>query len=187
MLELLESSPRRRKLARISVEEFHRIDDLGFYSKRAELIRGVVFEKPPMSPLHQHFSKHLYDHLLGLALPGCSVRHESPLTLVDSEPLPDIAVAAGSDADFRARHPTTATLVIEVAVSSERSDREMAALYAEAGVTEYWIVLALRHQVEVYRRPASGEYLERQIFGGEEDLVCTALPAIRVSLSALFA
>ena len=32
-------------LTRISVEDFHRISELGIYGKRAELIRGVVFQK----------------------------------------------------------------------------------------------------------------------------------------------
>ncbi len=187
MPELLELSPRRQKLVRISVEEFHRIEDLGIYSKRAELIRGVVFEKPPMSPLHQYLSGELSDHLKALQLPNCCVRHEAPLSLKDSEPLPDIAVVSGSKADFRSRHPTTAELIIEVAASSERPDREMAAVYAEAGVKEYWIVLALKRQMEVYRNPVAGEYQERRIFAGDEEVVCTALPAIRVSLPALFA
>lgn len=140
-----------------------------------------------MSPQHQKLTKRLYDFLMNLHLQGYSIRQESPLTLQDSEPLQDVAVAAGVDADFDERHPTTAELVIEVAVSSERPDREMAALYAEAGVKEYWIVLAPRRQVEVYRRPEAGGYRERQIFAGDDEIVCDALPAIGVSLPALFA
>src|SRR3954452_22176702 len=97
MTEILDPSKGRAQLARISVEEFHRISELGIYGKRAELIHGVVFEKPPMSPLHQKLSKRLYDYLLTLRMAGYSIRHESPLTLRDSEPLPNIAVVAGAD------------------------------------------------------------------------------------------
>jgi Uma2 family endonuclease len=187
MPEILDSSRSRPQLARISVEEFHRISELGIYGKRAELIRGVAFEKPPMSPLHQKLSKRLYDQIMALRLEGYSIRHESPLTLRDSEPLPDVAVVRGRDADFDERHPTTAELVIEVAVSSAASDREMIDIYAEAGVREYWIVLAGRRQIEAYRRPVAGEYRERQIFAADEEIACTAVPAIRISLATLFA
>ena len=170
-------------LTRISVEDFHRISELGIYDKRAELIRGVVFEKPPMSPLHFTASKRLHERLL----PGVTVRHEGSLTLRDSEPLPDLAIVAGSDADFSHCHPTTAELIIEVAVSSVIKDREMAAIYAEAGVKEYWIVLPEERRLEAHRRCEGGVYRERQIYAGEEEIACTALPAVRVSLSALFA
>ncbi len=172
---------------RISVEDFHRISELGIYDKRAELIRGVVFQKPPMSPLHRDVSTWLRDYLYDLHLPGCLVLQEAPLTLRDSEPIPDVAVVAGARADFRDRHPTTAELIIEVAVSSVSKDREMAVLYAEAGVKEYWIVLAEERRVEVHRRCEGGVYRERQIFAGQEEIASAALPAVRVSLSALFA
>ena len=36
--------------------------------------------------------------------------------------------------------PATARLVVEVSVSSLLVDREMATVYAEADVAEYWIV-----------------------------------------------
>jgi Uma2 family endonuclease len=174
-------------LTRISVEDFHRISELGIYDKRAELIRGVVFQKPPMSPLPRDASTWLRDYLYDLRLPGCVVLQEAPLTLRDSEPIPDVAVVAGSRADFRHRHPTTAELIIEVAVSSLAADREMAALYAEAGVKEYWIVLPEERRVEVHRRGEGGVYRERQIFADEEEIACTAVPAVQVSLAALFA
>jgi Uma2 family endonuclease len=174
-------------LARISVEDFHRVSELGIYDKRAELIRGVVFQKPPLSPLHRDVSTWLRDYLYDLRLPRCLVLQEAPLTLRDSEPIPDVAVIAGSREDFRHCHPTTAELVIEVAVSSVVKDHEMAAIYAEAGVKEYWIVLPEERRVEAHRRCEGGVYRERQIFAGDEEIASTALPAVRVSLSALFA
>src|SRR4051812_39803896 len=110
--------PNLAVLARITVEDFHRISELGIYGKRAELIRGVVFEKPPMSPLHRDTSTWLRDYIYDLHLPGCLVLQEAPLTLRDSEPIPDVIVVAGTRDDFRSRHPSTAELVIEVAVTS---------------------------------------------------------------------
>jgi Uma2 family endonuclease len=114
------------------------------------------------------------------------VRQDGPLTLRESEPRPDVAVLAGTDEDFEEAHPTTALLVIEVAVTSEALDRGMAAIYAEAGVQEYWIALAAKKQVEVYREPAGSDYRERRLYAADEELICAKLPAIRMQLAELF-
>ena len=187
MTAILDLPEARAQVRRTSVEEFHRNAAAGLYSKRTELVRGMVLEKMSISPLHRRLGLRLYDHLKALRLAGTLVFHESPLTLADSEPQPDVMAVSGTDEDFKNSHPTTAELVIEVAVSSEALDRATAALYAEAGVKEYWIVLAMRQQVEVYRHPHEGEYLERRIYAGNEELVCRALPAVRMALPALFA
>ena len=187
MSAILELPEARPLVSRLTVEKFHRGTELGFYGKRAELLRGIVFEKLPMTPLHRKLIKQIYDHLRDLALPDLVIFQESPITLRDSEPLPDISVVAGTVTDFDARHPSTAELVIEVAVSSVALDRENAALFAEAGVKEYWIVLAAKRQIEVYRQPEAGEYRERLIYTGEDHLECGSIPAIRLSLATLFA
>ena len=78
-----------------------------------------------------------------------------PLALGEhSEPEPDIAVVAGEPEDYLAAHPATAALVVEVADSSLRLDRRFkAALYAQAGLREYWIVNLVDHTLEVHRDP----------------------------------
>jgi Uma2 family endonuclease len=187
MTAILDLPEARPLVTRLSIEDYHRIAELGVLDKRTELIRGVLFQKPPMSPLHRKLSKRVYERILDLRLRDLVTFHEAPMTLSDSEPIPDLMVVAGHDSDFDERHPTTAELVVEVAVSSEALDRANAALYAEAGVKEYWIVLGARRQVEVYRRPEAGEYRERRLYSGEEDLVCSALPAIRIELPVFFA
>lgn len=85
------------------------------------------------------------------------MRQEASLQLTDSVPEPDVAVVTGSRQDYDDK-PTTAALVVEVAVTSLAADRAKAALYAEASVGEYWIVLAEVGHVEVYRGLESGVY-----------------------------
>jgi Uma2 family endonuclease len=82
-------------------------------------------------------------------------RLQSPLALGEhSEPEPDIAVVAGAPLDYLEAHPTTAALVIEVADSSLRLDRRFkAAVYARAGLQEYWIVNLIDRTLEVHRDP----------------------------------
>src|SRR5262249_59935033 len=69
-------------------------------------------------------------------------RLHAPLALGEhSEPEPDVAVVAGAPFDYVTGHPTTAALVVEVADSSLRLDRRFkAAVYAQAGLREDWIV-----------------------------------------------
>jgi Uma2 family endonuclease len=185
-MQQVASPPNLPALARITVEDFHRMSELGIYDERAELIRGLVFAPPPMSPIHRKISQYLHDHIYRLVLPGCLVWRENPLTLRDSEPIPDLAVIAGSVSDFDQRHPSTAELIVEVAVTTVDADREKAEIYAEADVKEYWIVLPVERQVEVYRQPRGGKYEAREIFT-QGEIVCSVLPAIRVSLAKLFA
>jgi Uma2 family endonuclease len=91
----------------------------------------------------------------------------------------------GASADFFKAHPTNAELMIDVAVSSATLDRENASIYAEAGVAEYWIVLGNEHQVEVYRRPENGRYLEMRRLGAAETREATAVPAFRIRVAGL--
>src|SRR5262245_48565646 len=166
MPAILEIPEVRRRVSPLSVEEYHRLDEFNEHGRRTELIRGIVIEKMSKSPLHASIAKQLYD-LIAAALPkGLIVRREDPITLGASEPEPDIAVVRGSVAGFFHAHPTTAELVIEVAVSSAKLDRENAALYAEAGVAEYWIVLCRERRIEVYRRPEAGQYQEIRLAKG---------------------
>ena len=138
------------------------------------------------SPLHGLIAALLYDRLAAQVPKGLSVWKEEPLTLADSEPEPDISITRGERRNRAQGHPSTAELVVEVAVSSPALDRENAALYAEAGIKEYWIVLGSERRVEVYRRPESGRYQETQTLGSEDWLECAAVPGVRLQVLSLF-
>jgi Uma2 family endonuclease len=113
------------------------------------------------------------------------VRKEDPLTFADSEPEPDIAVVTGSPDDFRREHPRAALVVMEVAVRTEETDREKAFIYAEAGVGEYWLVLAEKGLIEIFTQPAEGKYGAVQVFQRGDVAVSVALPEVRVEVSQL--
>ena len=187
MPTILELPEVRQRVSALTVDEYHRLDEYNERGWRTELIRGIVIEKMSKSPLHAAIGKRLYDLLLVSLSPGWVVRREDPLTLKDSEPEPDIAVVRGTEAEFFRVHPSTAELVIEVAVSSPALDRENATLYAEAGVTEYWIVLGTTRQVEVYRQPSGGRYQEAQVLTLEDSLEHGRIPGIRLMVAELFA
>jgi Uma2 family endonuclease len=167
MTAILDLPEMRARVRRWTVAEYEKLgDDPAF--RRTELIRGIVVNKMSKSPLHSNATTRFYVYLVRKMRPGFVARQEQPLRLADSMPEPDISVMRGTLADFDARHPSTAELVVEVAVSSAAPDRENASLYAEAGVTQYWIVLGETEQVEAYRRPVQGVYQERRTYGRGE-------------------
>ena len=184
--EMLEIPEVRARISAITVGQYHQFPEFNENGRRTELIRGIVIEKKSKSPLHCGIAKALYDRLLTTIPAGFIVRKDDPLTLADSEPEPDLAVIRGEQREFAARHPSTAALVIEVAVTSAAEDRSLASLYAEAGVEEYWIVLPARRRVEVHRRPEGGVYRDQSVVEGDATLECTAVPGVRVALGDLF-
>ena len=160
--------------------------DQGLAPKRSELLRGVIVEKMPKSILHiQLVSRmaRLLEQMLGTLF---WVRQEASITTHDSEPEPDISVVPGKDSDYK-QHPTTAKLVIEVSVSTLAEDREMAFIYAEAGVEEYWIINATERSIEIHRDPRDGRYHETTTRSPGEACGCQSLPQVTVDVTQLFA
>lgn len=187
MTAILEIPEVRQRVSPLSVEEYHRLGEFNEHGRRTELIRGIVIEKMSKSPLHRTITSRLYRLLLARLAQGYTVWKEEPLTCRDSEPEPDISVTRGGEQDFAAAHPTTAELVVEVAVSNPILDRENASLYAEAGVKEYWIILGHPRSVEMYRQPANGLYQEMFVLGEDEILECGSVPGVRIPVAELFA
>ena len=74
-----------------------------------------------------------------------------------------------------------------VAVSSVTPDREAGALYAEAGVMEYWIVLGETEQLEVFRQPAEGVYRQKRVYGRGETVEGVEVIGGAFAVAMLFA
>lgn len=187
MAAILDLPEVRARVTRWTVADYERLAELGAVPRRAELLRGLIVEKMPKSPLHNFLTDSIADDLRRRVKAGLAVRQELSLRFMDSVPEPDVSVVRGRKEDFRTQRPTTAELVIEVAVSSVALDRENAALYAEAGVTEYWIVLGEAEQVETYRRPENGVYREQRTYSRGEAIPCPALVDEPIAVAAWFA
>jgi Uma2 family endonuclease len=171
---------------RVSVEEYHRMGALGMLDKSHELLRGYVVKKMPKSPLHVRILQKLLMLLVRSIPGGMFVRPEQPLTIGDSEPEPDLSVVRGEPDDWAERHPATAELVVEISVSTLEVDVEKAGIYAEAGVPEYWLVRPEQAEVDVYRSPADGRYMEKLTLRGADTLRCGSIAAVEVKLGELF-
>jgi Uma2 family endonuclease len=178
MTSLLELPAFRERVHRLSVEEYHRAGEIGLLSHDVELLRGIILTKMPKSPLHELVSQKLMKRLLAAVPEGFEVRREGPLTLRDSEPEPDISVARGEPDDWAVAHPSTANLVIEVAVSSVALDEGKAEIYAEAGIPEYWLVRPEDRAVDLFREPTPEGYLSKTTLTDLDALRCAAIPGV---------
>ncbi len=150
---LLDVPTVRQQALRFTVEQYHLLGEAGLISEQVELLNGIIVEKMSKSPLHSGTAQKLV-RLLNQVIPeSWLVRQEQPITCRDSEPEPDIAVVRGTEDEYFHSHPVTAELVIEVAISSSEIDVEKAAIYAEANVSEYWIILPEEKRVQTFTVP----------------------------------
>ena len=171
----------------LSGTAYRALGDAGLIPKNTELLYGIVYKKMSKSPLHSYLVQFLHDVLLRFVPVGFTLRTEQPITGLDSEPEPDLAVVRGIKENFRLDHPHTAEFVIEVCVTSHEYDRSKLPAYAAAGVKECWLVLAPEKQIEVHRLPKDGRFTERTVHGPGGKLNCAALPEFTLEVDALFA
>jgi len=123
------------------------------------------------------------------------IRIQSAVTLVESEPEPDLALVRGDARSYLLKHPQASDvgLVIEVAETSLTRDRtEKKRIYALAGIPTYWIINLVDRQIEEYTSPsgptAEPSYAQRQDFRAGSSLSFTldgSLIAVVVAIDLL--
>jgi len=137
---LLPAETRRRRFTAADVQAMLEAGVLKD-GEKVELIWGELVEMSPQGPLHSGIT-HLILKWLRMNLPrSIDFTAQSPLRLSStSEPEPEFFLFAdGMDVNL-VRGPD-AILVVEISHSSLAFDRgPKAALYAEHGVREYWVV-----------------------------------------------
>lgn len=157
---------------RFTVEQYHRMGESGVLTAddRVELLEGWIVKKMNHRPAHGFAVRVLDDWLQSIVPTGWLVQCQLPITLSNSEPEPDLAIVRGLHSDFRDRHPggNACRLLIEVADTSLAKDRAKAAIYAAAGIEEYWIVNLIDRQLEKMTQPVASEYSETATFGVNE-------------------
>ncbi len=148
------ATERRRPL---QVEEVLRMVELGILTgdDRVELLNGELFERTPQGPAHSANTVALANvcrRAYGLDF----VREEKPLVASATDmPEPDLVVTDKPNSAFGSSHPggTDTVLVVELAVTSQPRDADRAAMYARAGVPEYWIVDLPALEIVVHTGP----------------------------------
>jgi Uma2 family endonuclease len=176
-----------RRLRPLRRAEYDQLVELGvFANEKIELLQGGLVPMSPQGSRHAFIIQVLNEWLV-MALRGrAHIRVQLPFAASDvSEPEPDVAVMPPGD--YYNEHPTRALLVIEVADSSLREDRDLKSpIYAAAGVPEFWLVDVNAETVTVYRDPDGGSWTEMKRHGREETLALASFPDVAVTLSELF-
>jgi Uma2 family endonuclease len=151
VLDERDVTPRRWTRA-----EYDRMVEVGLLTDddRVELVDGEILTVTPHNSPHAT-TIGLVNEALRVAFGQRGhLRLQLPLSLdAMSAPEPDLSVVEGSLRDYRAGHPETALLVVEVADTTLSFARRKGGLYARAGIPEYWIVNLRDRCLEVHRIP----------------------------------
>jgi Uma2 family endonuclease len=172
-------------LHRLDVDTYNRIVASGaLEGQHVELLDGTIVDMSPQSPSHAAVVEALTRHFA--SAPG-RLRVQLPLEVrPDSEPEPDLAIV--EEPALSGRHPRTAALVIEVAVSSQPIDRNVKArLYARAGIPTYWLIDVPARAVEVRTRPGEQGYVGVKTYRLGETVPCPLDGMPDLDIAALLA
>ena len=181
---------------RFTIAEYHRLTELGFFGEddRVELIEGQLIHRAAKGTAHSVCETRLERELFKLLGERATLRGQQPIILPDdSEPEPDRAVQNRSD-DYLSSHPTTADilLLIEIADSSLSYDKQVKLpLYAEAGISDYWIFNLLETCLECYSDPYQNSqgkfgYRLKRIFLSNETVALPHFGDLSLDLSKVF-
>jgi Uma2 family endonuclease len=146
--------PRTRHWTRV---EYERLVELGVFQpgERLELIDGLLVVREPQGSRHAATIRRVLAALRRALGDAWQIDSQLPIALdADSEPEPDVAVVPRDPGAYRDAHPSRAVLIVEVAETSYRIDREYKAnLYARAGIPDCWIIDLAHDALEVHRDP----------------------------------
>lgn len=184
-----QAQPQPKQL-RFSVDEYYKMIELGILKdyEKAEIIEGELIQKMPIGDRHAEVVDLLTEMLFKNVPNKVRIRIQNPLRISDyNEPEPDIVLADLTKFDGK-RHPRPAEtlLVIEVSDSTLKYDRDTKlALYAEAEISEVWIVNLKNDIIEIHTKPSNGIYQLAQIFKKGEVAESVVLPDLKVEVDKI--
>jgi Uma2 family endonuclease len=171
---------------RFTVDEYHRMAEVGILGEddRVELLDGEIVLMTPIGARHASTVARLNERFHSVVGKRASLSVRLPIRLSDySEPEPDLALLKRRE-DFyteRLPEPEDVLLVVEVADTSQRTDRDKKIpLYARAGIAEVWLVDLQRDLIEVYREPTDGVYGNLQTVARDGMLAILELPGVNI-------
>ncbi|MCC5639750.1 Uma2 family endonuclease [Nostoc sp. CHAB 5844] len=182
---------------RFSIDEYHRLIELGFLQEgdRIELIRGELIQMVAKGTPHTVCGSILCRQLDRLLGDRAVIRGQDPITLPNqSEPQPDVAIARGIDEDYLAHHPYPEDIFLVIEISDKTLDYDQTTkleIYAEARISDYWIVNLNARQLERYTQPyqnAQGKfnYLSKQISLAHQSVAIPGFENAVLDLSRIF-
>jgi Uma2 family endonuclease len=160
---------------RFTGEEAIRLVEVGIIGddEPVQLLDGAFVEMSPQSAQHSAAVRRLADRLRRAYGARANVFEEKPLaTSVHDLPEPGLSVVRPRGDDYSTSHPTgqDAILVIEVAWSSQRTDRLKSSIYAAGGVAVYWLLDLAARKLEVMTAPQGHIYEGCRVVSEDEEV-----------------
>ena len=159
-----------------TVQDYHRMIESGILDEddRVELLAGQIVKMASKGTAHGAAVKRtekLLENRLGNKV---LVRLQDPVELNDnSEPEPDISVVIPDPFYYEDHHPTPSEiyLIIEIADTTLRKDcGTKATIYAQSGITDYWVLNVNDRQLHVFREPSQEGYQSKLILGEDASI-----------------
>lgn len=182
---------------RFTLDEYHRLAELGFFTEddRVELIRGEIMQMAAKGTPHTNCCRDLLRELAALVAGRAELQCQDPIVLPsNSEPEPDFAILRKRADNYRFALPNAddVLLVIEIADSTLKYDQEVKIpLYAEAGISDYWIFNLVKNHLETYSKPyqelqGSFGYSVKHIVLPNNTITLPSFPNLSLDLSKVF-
>ena len=182
--------PPRKRWTR---QEYAALEAAGLDLERVELVEGELIIKMPKNRPHVNSATLLHEYFLD-AFGRRVVNAEAPIDVAPqdnptSEPVPDLIVLRETLDHYQSNpRPADLRLVVEIADTSLEYDLTIkAALYARAGIAEYWVVDLAGRRLIVHREPQpDGRYGSITAYSEAESVSPLAAPQSQFRVSDAF-
>jgi Uma2 family endonuclease len=177
---------------RLTVDEYYRMAEVGLLAPdaRVELIDGEIVDMPPMGSPHGGSGNLLNQRFMKAVGDAAIVSLGTTLILGKySAPQPDLMLLHPRADFYRRSNPTPSEvlLVLEISDSTWRYDREIKApLYAQHGISDFWIVNLRKQELHCFRAPRRGEFAEVVTLTNPGFVPVQSLGDVQVDLTGLF-
>lgn len=182
---------------RFTIAEYHRLAELEFFGEddRVELIRGEIIQMAAKGKPHSVCNSLVFGELYKIVGKRAIVRGQEPIILPpNSEPEPDVVIAQNRSDRYLSAHPSPSDilLLIEVADSSLKYDQEIKlSLYAESGISNYWIFNLVANCLETYSetyQDVQGNfgYASKHIYLQNAVVALPCFPDLSLNLAEVF-
>ena len=179
---------------RMSVAEFLDLPDTEERNKM-ELDDGELYIMPRPRPVHQfivlRLCVYIANYIDSFAEPPAQV-HLDPVTILSRDPqhvlVPDVAVILPGQPGRIVGGYFECVPGIAVEVLSSDRNRDLVRkrqLYAEAGVSEYWI-FDPENDTAMLLELHDGDYVQRGLLSASDTLTTPSLPGLAIPLAELF-
>ncbi|BAY30858.1 hypothetical protein NIES2107_27060 [Nostoc carneum NIES-2107] len=182
---------------RFTLDEYHRLTDLGFFHEddHIELVNGEIIEMVSKGKAHETCLRNLWKLLPKLVEDRATLQSQAPITIPpNSEPEPDFAIVKNKDDNYLSAHPAPSDVLLVIEVSDSSLDYDQVVkipLYAQAGITDYWIFNLFDNHLECYSEPYADSlgkygYSIKRIVLPNQTISLSCFPDLSLDLSKIF-